>query len=294
MVDSDGETRRADLKDAPALLDIMAGALAVEAGAGAIVHGFPDREREIAWLEYLIGDEAGQAIVADVRGEPAAFGITAHRGGVCWLALLFTAPAAQGRGIGRRILAQLWPADSGPRATLVDGSSRVAMAIYLQHGLVPQSCVLAFEGATAPARGAVGVVLEQGEEPERIDALDAQVFGGARRNDHAFWSSHGFALRQLRGAAGEWLGYARWSPAGRLGPMALVGDGDWPGAVSAVVGEMHAAGVAGVRMMIPSQNRSALRWALESGWTYKGMEVALATQSIGDWSRCLFHRAALP
>jgi GNAT superfamily N-acetyltransferase len=283
--------------DAPALLEILDAALAAERSAGGIAHAFPDPAREIAWLEYLMRDPDGSACVAEADGRPVAFGITARRGGVLWLAFLFVAPQEQGRGLGRRVLAQLWPAGCGPRATLVDGSSRVAMAMYLSHGLIPLTSVLAFEGAP-PAGGAgstsILAVDDQDADQTRLDVLDEQVFGASRRRDHEHWTSQGFALRQLRRASGEWLGYARWSPAGRLGPVTLQDREAWPQALEVILRAMQAAGVVSVRMMIPAENNPALHWALEQGYVYTGMEVALATRPIGDWSRCLIHRAALP
>ncbi len=276
---------------------ILKASLEAEEAAGGIRHRFSDRGREIAWLRYLVDDPAGGSWVAEANGEPVGFGITARRGAASWLAYLFVAPSHQGRGLGRNLLARLWPTGGETRATLVDASSRVAFGLYLVLGLMPRSSVLAFEGRLPAAGEVSGSVRAAGgaDQPDlRTDELDRQVFGAARSRDHRAWTEMGLAYRSLRNASGEWLGYARWTPAGRLGPVALVRADLWPEALKATIGEMSASGIDSVRLMVPGKNASAMGWVVERGFRYQGMEVALSTKPTGDWSRCLIHRAALP
>ena len=285
---------RAD--EAPDLLAVMSAALAGEAAAGAIVHTFQDPEGEAAWLRYLLS--TGEGRVAEIDGGVAGFGIAATRGATRWLVSLFVRPEAQGRGLGRLLLGQLWPSGfEGERATLVDAASRPATSLYLRAGLTPCFPVLAFEGP--PSRGPAGghrlrLHDDWGEVAERVAAADAAAFGAARPGDHAHWAERGFAFRSLWSDAGKWLGYARWSPSGRLGPVVLAEGTDWPAALGALAADAARDGHERLRLLVPAVNGSALRWCQSLGMHYLGMEIAMATRLPGAWSRCLFHRAGLP
>jgi GNAT superfamily N-acetyltransferase len=283
--------------DAPAMLEILEAALSAEERTGGIAHVFPDRAREVAWLQHLTRDPEGSAFVVEVDRRPAAFGITARRGEILWLAYLFVLPEHQGRGLGRALLGRLWPEDSGARATLVDATSRVAMGLYLHHSLIPRGWVLSLHGALPCSCGAstsIQALDDWSVAQPRVGEIDQHVSGASRGQDHKLWAAQGYAFRSLRRVSGEWLGYARWSPSGRLGPVAVAQEDAWPEALGVILGEMRAAGIDSARMMIPGINVQALRWSLLQGFEYRGMEVALATRTVGDWSRYLIHRAALP
>jgi hypothetical protein len=129
---------------------------------------------------------------------------------------------------------------------------------------------------------------------EGVGVADAAVFGAARPSDHAHWDGRGFAFRSLWAETGEWLGYARWSPAGRIGPVVLAEGADWRAVLEALVGEAVRAGLKYLRLMVPAVNEPALRWCVERGMHYQGMEILLATRLPGEWNRCLIHRAGLP
>ncbi len=281
--------------EAAEMLDVMAAALAAEAASGAISHAFPDHDQETAWLRYLLA--AGSGRVAEVDGHVAGFGITLRRGPVSWLVSLFVRPGDQGRGFGRLLLEQLWPAGNGDRATLVDAASRPATSLYLHAGLTPRMPVLAFEaGLPIASTDTQHMHLDDDwhRVVARVSAADEQAFGAPRAADHAHWSENGFAFRSLWSESGEWLGYARWSPAGRLGPVVLHARAAWLDALRALAGEAARAGLARLNVMVPAVNEEALHTCQMLGLRYQGMEIAMATCALGGWDRCLIHRAGLP
>jgi len=288
--------RPARLDEAPELLEAMAASQARQGAAGAIVHAYPHPEGETAWLRYLLA--TGSGWVAEIDGGVAGFGITAWRGSVHWLASLFVRPEAQGRGLGRLLLEQLWPpTSSANRATLADAASRPAMSLYLRAGLTPHFPVLAFGGRLESDEGSArGLVSRDDwvEAGERVADADAAVFGAARPGDHAHWTDRGFGFRSLWTNSGEWLGYGRWSPTGRLGPVVLAQAAEWPAALGALAADAAQAGHERLRLLVPAVNESALRWCQHLGMHYLGMEIAMATHLPGAWSRCLIHRAGLP
>jgi GNAT superfamily N-acetyltransferase len=282
-------------EEAEEMLDLMAAALAAETASGAIAHAFPDRQREIDWLRYLLRIGAGRVIEVDRR--MAGFGITARRGSISWLVSLFVRPERQRRGLGRLLLEQLWPAGSGDRATLVDAASRAATGLYLYAGLTPRIPVLAFETDLLPAPGAAHSVRLEDDQTgvaAQVSSADEQAFGASRAEDHAHWTDRGFAFRSLWGAPGQWLGYARWSPSGRLGPVVLEARTAWPEVLDALAGELGRAGLTRLKVMAPAVNQEAVRACHALGWRYQGMEIAMATCALSGWDRCLIHRAALP
>jgi hypothetical protein len=236
--------------------------------------------------------------VAETDGEVAGFGITAWRGSIDWLVSLFVRPEAQRRGVGRLLLERLWPsASSAHRATLVDAASRPAMSLYLSAGLTPAFPVLAFEGRLESNEGSAGGVVSRDDGAsvvERVADADTAVFGAARPGDHAHWTDQGYGFRSLWSDEGEWLGYGRWSPTGRLGPVVLAEGADWPAGLGALAEDAARDGHERLRLLVPAVNESALRWCQVHGMRYLGMEIAMATRLPGAWSRCLFHRAGLP
>jgi GNAT superfamily N-acetyltransferase len=283
---------RAD--EAAEMVEVMAETLAAEAAGGAIAHAFPDPAREAAWLRYLLATGAGW--VAEQDGHLAGFGITARRGPIDWLVSLFVRPQAQGNGLGRRLLDRLWPpAPQSERATLVDAASRPATSLYLHAGLTPRFPVLAFEGLFAPP-DAGDPRARSDEAPSRplVEVLDSDAFGSHRPGDHAYWTEAGCAFRRLCDEDQIGLGYGRWDPAGRLGPVVLKEGADWPGALRVLSQEAADAGIGRLRLLVPATNAGALQACRGMGLRYLGSEIAMATCPLEGWSRCLIHRAGLP
>lgn len=278
------------------MLEVMAAALAAEAASGAIVHAFPDREQETAWLRHLL--MTGSGWVAEIGGGLGGFGITAWRGSVHWLVSLFVRPDAQGHGLGRLLLGQLWPPESrSHRATLVDAASRPAVSLYLDAGLTPRFPVLAFEGRIESVEGGASGMATRDDWPEvvqRVAVVDAASFGAERSIDHAHWTDRGFAFRSLWTAAGEWLGYGRWSPSGRFGPVVLIDGADWPAALQVLAASAARTGPERLRLRVPAVNENALQACRTLGLRYQGMEIVMATRPLSGWNRCLIHRAGLP
>lgn len=288
--------RQPDPKQAADLFAIMRDTLEAEDGDGMVPHVFPDPRFEASFLGYLFRDPSGQAWAAEAGSYPVGFGCSVVRGKTRWLVFLYVLPEFQGRGVGGELYDRCMRGWQGTAATMVDASSPAATALYMHRGLLPQVCVsslrssLPFEG---PGDGPA-LRRQPGEGEERIAALDAEVWGGGRPFDHAFWRAHGFTFRTAWDEAGGFLGYAYWAPTGCLGPVAATSQDGAVRIVESACREMDAAGLVPVTALVPASNRACLVWMLNHGFRPQGMEIAMSNGPFGDWSRCLVHRAGLP
>ena len=168
--------------------------------------------------------ETGTCVVAEEAGAIAGFGASWTRGGDWFLASLFVAPAAQGRGVGSALLRAVW-GEAARRRTITDAIQPVSNALYARHGLVPATPVLAFAGLPS-----VAAPVEPCDAD--VQAVDRAAYGFDRAVDHAYWS--GQARRTT------WPGaYTYAFPGGAIGPVA----GESPGAAAAALaGELARAG----------------------------------------------------
>jgi hypothetical protein len=142
-----------------------------------------------AYVEHVRAH--GTVLVAEERGRVAGFGAALPHGQARLLADLFVDPAAQGRGVGGRLLARLWPAtDTSPRITFASQDPR-ALSLYLRAGLAAWWPLLYLRGH--PER-----LPALGDEPSTVrarrvspsDAADAEthIAGGDRRAGYAYWA----------------------------------------------------------------------------------------------------------
>lgn len=78
----------------------------------------------------------GSLVVADDGMNLVGFAGVIERSGASYLTDLFVRPENQNKGLGRRLLAQVW-VNSGPRMTSASQDPR-ALALYAQAGLTPR------------------------------------------------------------------------------------------------------------------------------------------------------------
>lgn len=188
----------------------------------------------------------GTSFVAEDEGEVVAFGSSWQRGDDWFLASLFVAPRAQGRGVGPSLLDAVW-GDAPRRRTMTDAIQPISNALYGRHGLIPSTPVLTFTG-----RPSASSTLE--EAAADLAAIDAAGYGFDRAVDHAHWNAH--ARRSTWGDA-----YSYVFPGGTIGPVAGL-----DGAAAARALEAELARVEGdVRVRIPGTSRALVAVALRVG-----------------------------
>ena len=139
----------------------------------------------------------GRVAVAEWNGEVVAFGGTFDRGEVVYLADLFVRPDYVGHGAGSAILETLF--DRGDvRLTAASGDPR-ALPLYARFGmrpLMPALYLHAAAGAIGSLEASPGSLAQA--PPDAIAAIDAEVSGRPRPQEHAFLATcsgaEGFVL----------------------------------------------------------------------------------------------------
>lgn len=207
--------------------------------------GYEPPAPSVAVLTELQGHimRTGRSFVAEEDGVVVGFGSSWTRGDDWFLASLFVAPSAHGRGIGPALLDAVWT-PAVRRRTMTDAIQPISNALYGRRGLIPSTPVLTFTGRPQLERTA-------GEQaPADLGAVDEAAYGFQRAVDHTHWSS--FARRT------EWGDAYSYSVDGFIGPVAGV---TLAAATRALAGELARA-IGPVRVLIPGTSRALVELAL--------------------------------
>jgi GNAT superfamily N-acetyltransferase len=245
------ELRPTTVDDLPALRDVFTSAIGGVYEPRGFAPPMPSPDAFDAQHRHLLRTDPERCFVAvrdrRVLGYVAAF----QRGGDWFLASLFISPAAQGGGVGRRLLAVAWSADAVRRRTLTDAIQPISNALYGRRGLVPTTPLLSFSGAPSGTEPTLAV----GEASADLTAIDERAYGFDRAVDHRFWG--GIAARTVWLRDGSPAAYSYRFPEGALGP---VGGIDPVAAAAALGGELARGGTVTVR--IPGSSRALVECAL--------------------------------
>ena len=230
--------------DLPALHAIFLDAI----GSVFLPHGFQPPTPTLETFSNLQGHirRTGTSVVAEADGTVVGYGSSWARGDDWFLASLFVAPAAHGRGVGTALLDAVWTT-AKRRRTMTDAIQPISNALYGARGLVPATPVLTFHGRPQ---------IDAAAEPDVVDlaAVDELAYGFDREVDHLHWSRH--ARRT------EWRdAYSYVFPDGEIGPVA---GRTAAAAASALAGELAAA-AGDVRVRIPGSARLLVEVALAAG-----------------------------
>jgi GNAT superfamily N-acetyltransferase len=174
------DIRPATLDDVPGMRDVLA-AYGDDDGPDAPVDVIGPA------LRYLLG--RGSMVVAADGADGAVIGF----GGVAWsgfsahLTDLFILPDRRADGIGKRLLAALYP-EPGPRTTFGSDDPR-AMPLYVRHGMAAWWPNLYLDGSPDALPEADGDLAFHPAGAADLDALESTWSGFSRADDHAFWAS---------------------------------------------------------------------------------------------------------
>ena len=209
-------------------------------------HGFDSPAPSLEAFTGLQGHirRTGTSVVAEEDGVVVGFGSSWARDDDWYLASLFIAPSAHGRGIGSSLLDAVWGPPRARRRTMTDAIQPISNVLYGRRGLVPVTPVLTFTGRPRP------IPLAAAPGPVDLAAVDRASYGFDRRVDHQYWSS--FARRS------EWGDAYSYARGGELGPVA----GLTPEAAAAALAGELARADGEVRVRIPGSARALVAVAL--------------------------------
>ena len=142
----------------------------------------PNPDAFLAYLGYLLG--RGRMLVAELDGSIVAFGTVVDIGPVCHLADLFVAPEHHGRGLGGRILAEIFE-NRWPRSTFSSADPR-ALPLYVRAGMAPLWPNLYLDGT---ADGLVAELEVRASDADETSRLEVEFGGVERSDDHAYWAN---------------------------------------------------------------------------------------------------------
>jgi ribosomal protein S18 acetylase RimI-like enzyme len=230
------------------------------------------------YLRYLAGVDPLGGLVAEEGGEIVGVAWVHVRGPVTTIGPLAVHPQAQGRGVGRRLLARAVEAAGGGQVRLVHESfNALALGLYLKAGfrvvapLVELVCPAGGVGDVAAA----GVRLRPAEAEDRVElvARDARAFGAARPQSLEPYLRRGRVLvaEDGRGLVGYACGIGVRTTA-YVGSAAADDGAVLCALLGALTAELAGAGAA-VHVLVPAADR-----ALLDGLAARGYRVFRACQ----------------
>jgi GNAT superfamily N-acetyltransferase len=252
---------------------------------------------------FLIAEAAPSARDGGSRPGPIdAFVVAIRRDQVWFLSMLFVRPGAQGKGLGRALIAAVAPDPgswSGARATATDSVQPISNGLYASLGMVPRVPLLRLvgrperPGVFAPLPAGVEAIafaeigddtpagapdgasdgLGQAALAAELAALDREAAGFTRAVDHDYNAAEGRVGFLYRDRDGSAIAYGYTSEAGRVGPIA-VRD---PALLGPVLGHLiHAVQPRGAfGIWVPGTAGEAVVPLLRSGFRLDGFPVLL-------------------
>ena len=170
------EIRLAEAADVNAVVDL----------AGVVDPPSDDLDVDRDYYTHVI--EHGRLSVAEASGVVVGYGGAIPVGGTCYVTDLFVHPDAHGRGLGRRLLEELWTAPAAEMARHTSSSLHPsALPLYVSAGMHPLWPLLYLEGpseALGPTH-----LSARNVEPQEAARLEEFWLGWDRRDDYVYWSS---------------------------------------------------------------------------------------------------------
>lgn len=203
-----------------------------------VVDGPPPSEDQIEhdWtlrrdlLEFTAAQAGGSAWIAEEGGEPVGHGRVCRFGEMDELTELMVLPSHHGRGIGRAMLARLWPGDPTPEVgrVVVAAGAATDLTLYTDFGVMPVAGhwhirarteeYLEFRSHEIDATEPAVVVLESGRAVAEWKRLEPPAIGHRRPLLHEFFGRTRKCLATMDADAGEATALCWIGPDGEIGP----------------------------------------------------------------------------
>jgi GNAT superfamily N-acetyltransferase len=256
------------------------------------------------WWEHLLRSSRGGFWVAEEGSTVIGIACAVVRDAEWLLTHLYVVPERQGRGVGRGLLERALRSARGTdrHAAYADASHFVSTSLYMRHGMFPARNIVGLSGPVSVfdrlRANADGLLAEPLGAHSisvvgHIDALDRQVRGTGRNEDHRFWIDAGMRGILFR-RHGQIVGYAYCTPWGGIGPVAAQHESDLPAMLERCGQLLAESGISETSLLVPGVNQTVLSLLLLHGFRQTSLGLFLATRPAGDWSHYLLFHSALP
>lgn len=250
---------------------------------------------------HLLATDPARFWVAERAGRLVGFTAAAERGRVWFLSMLFVEPAEQGAGIGQALLSRTMPARTDGRILAVgaDSAQPISNGLYARLGMHPRMPVWLVVGRprdgwrppALPAGLKVEPMAVNGDGSAspalqaEMDALDREVAGLVRSQDHAYLRREGRRAFLYR-LGDRLLGYGYAAPSGRISPIA-VREAALLAPITGHLLTVHVPPGASA-VWVPGDSEGAMSTLLDAGLRLEGFPILFGwSRPFADFSRCL-------
>ena len=271
-------------------------------------HGYPDQQYPVSvinpYFRFALTGPSTAFWVAEVDGEVYGLGIASVFDDVWFLSHLFVDPAAQGCGLGRRLLEQTMDDDRLPRAEnralVTMAYNHVSLGLYARYGLQPRSMIYRVEAdsRSIDVPRLKSRTLEAAAEGHSrlasvFRSVDRQSLSLDRPWHHRFFLSCSNARCLLLRRGDEVEGYVYVWDDGRVGPAAARSESEFRELFSAGVTEANKQSVGRVSTFASSDSGKTLDLILQTGMHITLPFVLLSTKALRPVRNYVFHSPGL-
>lgn len=203
--------------------------------------------------------------LAERDGLAVGYARSIRRGQVRELTDFFVLPGEQSAGVGRELLARVFPRDGVAHRVIVATSDSRAVALYLKAGVYARFPIYYFsrspEAVIVATDLTIDSIVASPQVVETLAALDLAVLGHRRDADHLWLLTQRQGYLYYRDRQPVGYGYVGASS----GPFALLYQTDFPAVLAHAESQAAAAGHPfGVE--VPLVNRAAVDYLLSCGF----------------------------
>lgn len=262
-------------------------------GVVVISGGADPTNREQIWqrrrplFEHL-AHTAESFWLAENDGVVVGYGRAILRDGIRELTEFFVLPGQQSAGVGRELLAKVFPREGAKRRVIIATQDIRALARYMKTGVYPHFPIVYFSGKAEPVEVASDLTFEKvtamAETLASLGQIDQIILDHRRDEDHVWMlaEQQGYLYRR----AGQVVGYGYVGQSS--GPFAVLNPSDFPAILAHAESEAAAAGRNfGVEM--PLINGTAVDYLLARGFQMDSfIALFLSDEPFGQFDRYIF------
>jgi GNAT superfamily N-acetyltransferase len=202
-------------------------------------------------------------------GRLVGFARTLEREGLVELTEFFVLPAAQGTGVGRKLLELAFPAGRGVVRSIVATTDVRAQARYYAAGTIARFPIYTLVGRPSEAdlpADLAAVAIDDAPTIQEQREIERQVLGYRRSHDEIRWlMEHRRAHLYKRN--GEAIGYSFVGVDG-VGPLGAIQSSDLPAILLHVESEAHSMALERIEIQVPAPNDVAMRHLMARGYRF--------------------------